>query len=70
MNRVATKPRKRTKAIKLRTNGKHKVDAASTIKAPIGNLNRILRPQARFQWLGPQLAAITPARFEIAPHGR
>ncbi len=56
--------KKRAKTVKLRTNGKHKVDAASTISAPIGNLNRILRPQARFQWLGPQLAAITPTYIE------
>ncbi len=60
--RVVAKSRKRT--VKLRTNGKHKVDAASTINAPIGNMNRILRPQARFQWLGPQLAAITPTYIE------
>ncbi len=56
--------KKRAKTVKLRTNGKHKVDAASTISAPIGNMNRILRPQARFQWLGPQLAAITPTYIE------
>ncbi len=63
--RVTAKSRKpRAKTVKLRTNGKHKVDAASTISAPIGNLNRILRPQARFQWLGPQLAAITPTYIE------
>ncbi len=55
---------KRKRTVKLRTNGKHKVDAASTISAPIGNMNRILRPQARFQWLGPQLAAITPTYIE------
>ncbi len=56
-------PRKRTRTVKLRTNGKHKIDAASTMNVPVG-MNRILRPQARFQWLGPQLAAITPTYIE------
>ena len=55
-------PRKR-KTVKLRTNGKHKIDAKSTISAPLG-LSRILRPQALFRWLGPQLAAITPQYIE------
>ncbi len=63
MNRVASKARKRTKTVKLRTNGKHKIDAASTISAPVG-LTRMLRPQALFRWLGPQLAAITPTYIE------
>ncbi len=59
-------PRKRksTSTVKLRTNGKHKIDAASTISAPLGGLGRILRPQALFRWLGPQLAAITPQYIE------
>ncbi len=56
--------RKRTKTVTLRTNGKHKIDAASTISAPIGGLSRVLRPQALFRWLGPQLAAITPTYIE------
>ena len=64
MNRVASKSRKRAKTVKQRTNGKHKIDAASTIKAPIGGLGRILRPQALFRWLGPQLASITPTYIE------
>ncbi len=64
MNRVAAKPRKR-KTVKQRTNGKHKIDAASTISAPMSSgLSRILRPQALFRWLGPQLAAITPTYIE------
>ncbi len=57
-------PRKRAKTVKLRTNGKHKIDAASTISAPLGGLGRVLRPQALFRWLGPQLAAITPQYIE------
>ncbi len=60
-------PRKRkpARSVKLRTNGKHKIDAASTISAPMSSgLSRILRPQALFRWLGPQLAAITPTYIE------
>ncbi len=61
--KTLVKSRKRTKTVKLRTNGKHKIDAASTISAPVG-LTRMLRPQALFRWLGPQLAAITPTYIE------
>jgi hypothetical protein len=67
MNRVQSaskRPRAKSgKFVKLRTNGQHKVDAASTISAPMG-LSRVLRPQALFRWLGPQLAAITPTYIE------
>lgn len=62
---VAKTKRTPRKTVKLRKNGKHKIDAASTIKAPIGvQLQRILRPQANFNWLTPQLAAITPTYIE------
>ncbi len=54
-------PRKRT--VKQRTNGKHAVKGA-TVKTPMGSLGRVLRPQALFRWLGPQLAAITPQYIE------
>ncbi len=64
MRTIIKAARKRTRTVKLRTNGKHKIDAASTISAPIGNMGRILRPQALFRWLGPQLAAITPTYIE------
>ncbi len=64
MRTIVKAARKRQKTVKLRTNGKHKIDAASTISAPIGNMGRILRPQALFRWLGPQLAAITPTYIE------
>ncbi len=60
---TASRKRKSPRTVKLRKNGKHKIDAASTISAPVG-LNRILRPQALFRWLGPQLAAITPQYIE------
>ncbi len=59
---------KRSRGLKLRTNGKHKIDAASTINAPIG-LNRILRPQARFNWLMPNVASITPQYIEMLLNG-
>ncbi len=63
-------PRKRksTSTVKLRTNGKHKIDAASTIRAPVG-MDRILRPQARFNWLMPNVASITPQYIEMLLNG-
>ncbi len=62
-------PRKRkSSTVKLRTNGKHKIDAASTIRAPIG-MDRILRPQARFNWLMPNVASITPQYIEMLLNG-
>ena len=58
------------RTVKLRTNGKHKVDAASTITTPITlNLQRILRPQAAFRWILPNLAAITPQYIEMILRG-
>ncbi len=59
---------KRSRGLKLRTNGKHKIDAASTINAPIG-IDRILRPQARFNWLMPNVASITPQYIEMLLNG-
>jgi phage gp29-like protein len=67
---LAAKTKRVRKTVKLRKNGKHKVDAASTIRAPIGlGLQRILRGQAQFRWLGPQLAAITPQYIEATLTG-
>ncbi len=63
MTRTPKLAKRNRKTVKLRTNGKHKIDAASTISAPVG-LTRMLRPQALFRWLGPQLAAITPTYIE------
>jgi len=68
--RVTKRKTNRKRSVKLRTNGKHKVDAASTISTPIGfGMNRILRPQARFNWLLPSLAAITPQYIEMTLNG-
>ena len=38
------------------------------MKAPVG-MTRVLRPQALFRWLGPQLAAITPTYIEQTMQG-
>src|SRR6266403_2115980 len=60
----------RAPSIKLRKNGKHKVDAKSTLAVPLSfGLNRILRPQAAFRWILPQLAAITPQYIEMILRG-
>ncbi len=63
-----TRKRKSSKTVALRTNGKHKIDSASTIRAPIG-MDRILRPQARFNWLMPNVASITPQYIEMLLNG-
>jgi phage gp29-like protein len=56
--------------VKQRTNGNAKVDTASTIGTPITyGLNRILRPQAAFRWILPNLAAITPQYIEMILRG-
>lgn len=55
------------KYLEQRTNG---LDAAATIKTPMDfSLRRILRGQAQFRWLGPQLAAITPQYIEATLTG-
>ncbi len=65
---IKTRKRKPSKTVALRTNGKHKIDAASTIRAPVG-IDRILRPQARFNWLMPNVASITPQYIEMLLNG-
>jgi phage gp29-like protein len=56
--------------VKLRKNGKHKVDAKSTMTIPTTlGLQRILRPQAAFRWILPNLAAITPQYIEMILRG-
>jgi len=58
------------KTVRLRKNGKHRVDAASTISAPISlGIQRILRPQAAYRWILPFLAAITPQYIETILRG-
>src|SRR6266436_3042048 len=56
--------------VKQRTNGHNKTDPSSTLTTPMSyGLNRILRPQARFQWIMPNLAAITPQYIEMILNG-
>ncbi len=67
-NTSVTSRKRSSRTVKLRTNGKHKIDAASTISAPVG-MDRILRPQARFNWLMPNVASITPQYIEMLLNG-
>src|SRR6478735_5504960 len=70
MRLAAKTKRVRRKSVTLRTNGKHKIDAASTIQTPINfGMSRILRPQARYNWLLPSLAAVTPQYIEMTLNG-
>src|SRR5258705_5783651 len=55
--------------VKHRTNGKHKIDAASTLTTPLGSMARIVRPQARYNWLMPNIGAITPQFIEMTLNG-
>jgi phage gp29-like protein len=67
MRTLAPKPR--TKTVRLRKNGKHKIKGA-TVKASIDySMRRILRPQARYNWMMPTLAAITPQYIETVLNG-
>jgi len=60
----------RPRTVKVRKNGRHKVDAKSTVNLPIAyQLQRILRPQAAFRWILPNLAAITPQYIEMILRG-
>src|SRR5215471_10888379 len=63
--RISTK----TKRVRVRKNGRHKVDAASTMNVPIGSMRRLIRPQARFNWLMPNVGSITPQYIETVLNG-
>ncbi len=65
---VTIKTKRRASMVKLRKNGKHKVDAKSTINVPIG-IQRIVRPQARYNWLMPNVGSITPQFIEMTLNG-
>jgi len=54
--------------VKVRKNGQHQIDAASTMRVPAG-LSRIIRPQASYRWLAPGIAAFTPRYIEMILNG-
>ena len=56
------------KEIKVRKNGKNRVDAQSTMNVPLG-LNRIIQPRAQYLWLAPGLASYTPRYIEMILNG-
>ena len=60
----------KTKRVRIRKNGKHKVDAASTMTVELGpTMRRFVRPQARFNWLMPNVGSITPQYIETVLNG-
>jgi phage gp29-like protein len=68
----AVQPRhpKTKRFVKQRTNGSNKIDPASTMSLPMTyGLQRILRPQAAFRWILPNLAAITPQYIQMILQG-
>ena len=67
MKRVPTK-RKPTSTVKLRKNGKNRIDAQSTMNVPV-RMSRIVQPRATYQWLAPGLAAYTPRFIEMILSG-
>jgi len=65
VKRVAARSkRKSTPTVKLRKNGKNRIDAQSTMNVPVG-MSRIIQPRATYQWLAPGLAAYTPRFIEM-----
>jgi len=61
-------PRLGGRFVKQRTNGKHKIKGA-TVNVPIGGIQRIVRPQARYNWLMPNVGSITPQFIEMTLNG-
>ena len=59
-------PKRRT--LKVRKNGKKAIDAASTMRLPLG-LNRIIQPKAALRWMGPNMGAFTPRYIEGVLNG-
>jgi phage gp29-like protein len=62
-------PRTKKKAIKVRKNGEHAVDARSTMRLPTGSLQRILRRQAAYRWMMPGIGTFTPRYIEQILNG-
>jgi phage gp29-like protein len=60
---------KRPKTVRLRKNGKHAVDAASTVTVPLASLRSVLRPQVYRGWMMPSVAAYTPTMVESVLRG-
>lgn len=62
--------RGRKRAIKVRKNGKHAVDAASTVSLPLATMRQVLRNQPMYQgWMMPGVAAYTPRMIESILRG-
>src|SRR5258708_40063367 len=65
----AAEPRACGRVVKQRTNGHNKIEGA-TVNTPLGvGMNRIVRPQARYNWLMPNIGAITPQFIEMTLNG-
>ena len=67
-----SKPRKRDafgRFVKeVRTNGQHRIDAASTMNVPVA-YSRIIKPQTAYRWLAPGIASFTPRFIETILNG-
>src|SRR5258708_18324679 len=61
-------PRARGRFVKQRTNGHNKSEGA-TVTTPLGAMQRIVRPQARYNWLMPNIGSITPQFIEMTLNG-
>jgi phage gp29-like protein len=61
--KAATRRRKSTSTVKLRTNGHKEVDAKSTMRLPTA-MSQIIRSPAAFRWIPPGRAAMTPKIVE------
>jgi len=52
----------------IRTNGENRIDARSTMDAPLA-YSRIIKPQTSYRWLAPGLASFTPRYIEMILNG-
>ena len=73
MNRVAAKRHskrdERGRFIKQRTNGEHRIDAQSTIRAPLASLQRRITRPTQYNWILPSVGLVTPTYLEMILRG-
>jgi phage gp29-like protein len=57
------------RTLKVRKNGHNAIDAASTMKLPVGGNSRVTRNQSFMRWQYPGVAAFTPSYIEMILRG-
>ena len=67
--RITAARKRKAKTLKVRKNGKHAIDAASTLRVPLSTMRSILRPQVNRSWMMPYVASYTPVMVESILRG-